>query len=118
MCKRVIRPGVSKTAAEELRIGRRAAEINQLDRAARGFAAGRALWNDRDRFTYATVLARLNRGPEAVTLFDGVTTKGRKVNGVVQNVPMLARCPEDSDCAAPARAWNGEPSGAAGIPHP
>lgn len=82
---------VSRTAAEELRIGRRAAGINQLDRAARGFAAGRALWTDRDRFTYATVLARLNRGPEAVTLFDGVTTKELKGDAAYQQARMMVR---------------------------
>ncbi len=82
---------VSKTAPEELRIARRAALINQLDRAARGFAAGRSLWTDRDRFTYATVLARLNRGPEAITLFDGVTTEELKGDAAYQQARMMVR---------------------------
>ena len=82
---------VSKTAAEEIRIARRAAAINQLDRAARGFAAGRSLWTDRDRFTYATVLARLNRGPEAVTMFDGVTTEDQRGDAAYQQARMMVR---------------------------
>lgn len=82
---------VSKTPAEELRIARRAAQINRLERAALGFDAGRTLWTDRDRFTYATVLARLNRGPEAVALFDGVTSKDLQGDAAYQRARMMVR---------------------------
>ncbi len=110
---------VSKTPAEELRIARRAAQINRLERAAQGFDAGQTLWTDRDRFTYATVLARLNRGPEAVALFDGVTSKDLQGDAAYQRARMIVRTgqpgsvvralervwvafPEDSEPAASA----------------
>lgn len=110
---------VSKTPAEELRIARWAAQINRLERAALGFDAGRTLWTDRDRFTYATVLARLNRGPEAVALFDGVTSKDLQGDAAYQRARMMVRTgqpgsvvralervwvvfPEDSEPAASA----------------
>ncbi len=82
---------VSRTAPEELRIARRAARINRLERAALGFGASRALWTDRDRFTYATVLARLNRGSEAVAAFDGVTTPDLQGDAAYQRARMMVR---------------------------
>ena len=101
---------VSKTAAEELRIARRAAVINQLDRAARGFAAARSLWTDRDRFTYATVLARLNRGSEAVALFDGVTTEALKGDAAYQQARMMVRTGQPGSVVrALERVWTSFP---------
>lgn len=65
----------SRTATEELRIARRAAAINQLERAALGYArAGAARLSDRDRFTYATVLSRLGRYADALPLYAAVQT--------------------------------------------
>lgn len=82
---------VSTTSAEEIRIARRAASINQLERAARGFAASRGSWTDRDRFTYATVLARLGRGAEAVPLFDGVKTPKLMADAAYLQARMMVR---------------------------
>lgn len=63
----------SRAPAEELRIARRAAAANLLERAAQGFArAGRGRLTDRDRLTYAGVLARLGRHQEALPLFEAV----------------------------------------------
>jgi soluble lytic murein transglycosylase len=63
----------SKSPVEELRIARRAAAANLLERAALGFArAGMARLTDRDRFSHATVLSRLGRYQEALPLFESV----------------------------------------------
>ena len=78
--------------AEELRIARRAAAIGLLDRSARGFGSvGRNGLTDRDRFTFATVLARLGRGSEAVPLFDQVTTDGLRANAAYLKARLLLR---------------------------
>ena len=82
---------VSTTPAEEIRIARRAASLNQLERSARGFAASRGTWTDRDRFTYATVLARLGRGAEAVPLFDGVKTPKLIADAAYLQTRMMVR---------------------------
>lgn len=82
----------TRTKTEELRIARRAAAINELDRAARGFAAaGASRLTDRDRFTYATVLARLGRPDQAIPLFDRVRTKELKGDAAYQRARLLVR---------------------------
>lgn len=102
---------VSKTAAEEIRIARRAAQINRLERAALGFDAGRTLWTDRDRFTYATVLARLNRGPEAVALFGGVTDRDLLGDAAYQRARMLVRTGQPGSVVrALERVWAAFPN--------
>jgi soluble lytic murein transglycosylase len=81
----------SLTAAEELRVARRAAALNRPERAARGFAAGTARLADRDRFTYATVLTRLGRAAEAIPLFDQVRTPDLKGAAAYQRARLLLR---------------------------
>jgi soluble lytic murein transglycosylase len=82
----------SRTGAEELRIARRAAASNQLERAARGYAAaGSERLSDRDRFTYATVLSRLGRFGEALPLFDQVRAADLKGDARYQRARVLLR---------------------------
>ncbi|MFN0181887.1 MAG: transglycosylase SLT domain-containing protein [Gemmatimonadales bacterium] len=76
---------------EELRIARRAANLNLLDRAARGFAAASAALGDRDRFTWATVLSRLGRYEQALPLFDAVRTPDLRGDAAYQRARMLLR---------------------------
>jgi soluble lytic murein transglycosylase len=108
-----------RTAQEELRIARRAAAINQLDRAARGYgAAGRALLTDRDRFTYATVLSRLGRPGEAIPLFDGVRSRDLLGDAAYQRARILLRSGRVSEALAaltriaPQFAADSEPAAA------
>jgi len=81
-----------RTATEELRIARRAAAINQNDRAARGFsAAGGARLTDRDRFTHAMVLTRLGRSAEAIPLFAEVRAPELRAEAAYQRARWLLR---------------------------
>jgi soluble lytic murein transglycosylase len=82
----------NRTGAEELRIARRAAATNQLERAARGYAAaGLERLTDRDRFTYATALSRLGRFAEALPLFDQVRAADLKGDAAYQRARVLLR---------------------------
>lgn len=81
----------SRTAAEELRIARRAAGLAQYERAAAGFAAARSMLSDHDRFTYATVLLRLGRGTEAVSLFDRLATHDLRARAAYERARLLVR---------------------------
>lgn len=80
-----------RTPAEELRIARRAAATGLLEQAARGFAATTGKLVDRDRFTYATVLARLGRVAQALPLFDAVETPDLKADAAYQKARMKLR---------------------------
>jgi soluble lytic murein transglycosylase len=64
------------TAADQLVIARAAATGGLLDRAVTGFSAAfrAGVGTARDRFTYGTVLARLNRDAAAAAQFDRITT--------------------------------------------
>ncbi len=81
----------TRTAAEELRIARRAAQLTQNERAAAGFAAARSMLSDNDRFTYATVLLRLGRGAEAVSLFDRLSTHDLRARAAYERARLLVR---------------------------
>lgn len=81
----------NRTAAEELRIARRAAQLTQNERAAAGFAAARSILSDHDRFTYATVLLRLGRGAEAVSLFDRLATHDLRARAAYERARLLVR---------------------------
>jgi soluble lytic murein transglycosylase len=62
------------TAREELTVARRAAVVGPVSRAAEGFArSGAHDETAHDRFTYATVLARLGRDADAMREFARVT---------------------------------------------
>lgn len=65
-----------RTAQEELTLGRTAAAAGRASRAVSGFAvASRAgLLTAQDRFTYGTMLARLNRHGEAIAQYRGIRT--------------------------------------------
>ncbi|MBM4187051.1 MAG: hypothetical protein FJ206_07030 [Gemmatimonadetes bacterium] len=74
-----------------LRVARRAAAIDLLERAARGFEAHPTGLSDRDRFSYATVLSRLGRFEEALPLFDAVRTPDLMGDAQYQRARMLIR---------------------------
>ena len=93
-----------RTAADELRIARRGAAAGLLERAARGFAAARGMLTDRDRFTYATVLARLGRGAEAVPLFDGVRAPDLRGDAAYQQARLLLRTGQRDEALRALRA--------------
>lgn len=80
-----------RTKAEEVRIARRAAAANLPERAVQGYqAAGPSLLTDRDRLSYATLLARLGRAAEALPLFDRV--RGDQVgDATYQKARLLVR---------------------------
>ena len=80
-----------RTRAEEHRIARRAVAHNQLERAAKGFAAASALLTDRDRFTYATVLSRLGRSEEALPLFEAVRSPDLLGDAAYHRARMIVR---------------------------
>ncbi|MHB1327961.1 MAG: hypothetical protein ACYC2K_07140, partial [Gemmatimonadales bacterium] len=81
----------NRTAAEELRIARRAAQLAQNERAAAGFAAARSMLSDYDRFSYATVLLRLGRGTEAVPLFDRLASHDLRARAAYERARLLVR---------------------------
>lgn len=76
--------------AEQLRIARRAAVLGLADRAVKGFAAADRL-TDRDRFTYATALARIGKVGDALPLFDGVVAADLKADAAYQKARMKLR---------------------------
>ena len=79
------------SAAEDSKLARRAAAVGLQERAARGFAMGKDKLTDRDRFTYATVLARLGKVAEALPLFDAVETPDLKADAAYQKARMKLR---------------------------
>ena len=80
-----------RTAGEDLKLARRAAAVGSLERAARGFAAAPGKLTDRDRFTYATVLARLGRVAQALPLFDAVEAPDLEADAAYQKARMKLR---------------------------
>ncbi len=80
-----------RSTSEDLKIARRAAAVGLLEQAARGFGATTGKLLDRDRFTYATVLARLGRVAQALPLFDAVEAPDLKADAAYQKARMKLR---------------------------
>lgn len=82
----------SRTADEELRIARRAAAVNLVDRAAQGFVRnGLERLTARDRLTYAGLLVRTGRFREAQSLFESIRAPALAGTAAYQQARALAR---------------------------
>lgn len=91
----------SRTADEELRIARRAAAANLVDRAVQGFArSGLERLTDRDRLTSAGLLVRTGRFREAQSLFESIRSPALAGAAAYQRARALARAGQTDQAIA------------------